>query len=64
MSRKSFRRAVNAFSASTDSTVPFSQLKPEMYRLVLPSGVRASMNVRAQLFGQKWHRVLSSFRDV
>jgi hypothetical protein len=35
-----------------------------MYRVVPPSGVRASMKVRAQLFGQKWQHVLSSFRGT
>src|SRR5689334_21568033 len=47
-----------------DSTVPFSQLKPEMYRLVRPSGVLVSMNVREQLLGQKWQTVDSSLTLV
>ncbi len=56
-----FRSSTSEIIASLLSTVPFSQLKPAMYRLVEPSGRVVSMNVRLQLFSQKWQTVSSSF---
>jgi hypothetical protein len=58
------RSASWILSASFDSTVPFSQEKPEMYLEVSPVGVSVSMNVREQLFGQNVHFVDSSFLEV
>jgi hypothetical protein len=47
------RSATSASIASSLSTVPFSQEKPEMYRDELPSGRVVSMKVRLHSFGQK-----------